>query len=55
MLNGEDPHTHQHLSEENIRYQVCPPLIVALHRSPERFQLVTFLIAGHETVRVFVF
>ena len=28
MLNGEDPHTHQHLSEENIRYQVCPPLIV---------------------------
>ena len=28
MLNGEDPHTHQRLSEENIRYQVRPPSTV---------------------------
>ena len=29
MLNGEDPQTHQQLSEENIRYQVRSLLVVA--------------------------
>ena len=52
MLNGEDPQTHQQLSEENIRYQVRSLLIEAAPGSPKVVQLVTFLIAGHETVRI---
>ena len=52
MLSGEDPKTGEQLSEENIRYQVRPFYPSQIRSSPKLMQLITFLIAGHETVKI---
>ena len=52
MLSGEDPKTGEQLSEENIRYQVRPFYPSQIRSLPKLVQLITFLIAGHETVKI---
>ena len=52
MLCGQDPKTGEQLSEENIRYQVGPFYPSQIRSSPNLVQLITFLIAGHETVGI---